>query len=311
VNNIYNAIPNFEIYLEHKFRKCLWCLNTIQKTTRYHIIPAYLTIHQNHEYVMPDGVVCETCNNKFSIAEGKFVEFFQERLVFFNFPKRNGTARSSVTSPIYRYVSVSPGKTSFDLNKAGITDTSARIMLQLKSRGFDSIYYQNKISRDSNLYKRGLIHCVVAKIALESLYCYLAEMQGDKAIYEQIISNQHHNFHKHRESIYNFVNEKSDQPVNNVLMIGSYKNKYSDWNLNHNYITISHVGEYPVIWVRILGLLFLVNYLPDGNKSLTKDQVWKLVTDHNNSTITAMIEKGKEEDVESDLHPLNYDKSLR
>lgn len=298
MNNLFNAIPNFEVYSEKKLRKCLWCLNPIQKTTRYHIIPAYLTIHQNHEYVMPDGVVCETCNNKFSIAEGKFVEFFQERLVFFNVPKRNGTARSTVTSPVYRYVSISPGKTSFDLNKAGITANSAKIVSQLRARGFDSIYYKKKISHDSNLYKRGLIHCVIAKIALESLYCYLAEIDGDKTTYEQMISNTGHYFHKHRESIYKFINKKSNKLVSNVQMIGQYKNKYSDWNLNHNYTTISFVGEYLIVWVRILGLLFFVNYLPNGNRSLTKDQVWKLVTEHNNNTIEEMIKRGKKEGVD-------------
>jgi len=144
----------------------------------------------------------------------------------------------------------------------------------------------------------GLIHCVVAKIALESLYCYLAEKDGDETTYKQIISNREHNFHKHRESIYNFINKKSDKLVNNVQMIGQYKNKYSDWNLNHNYITISHAGEYPIVWVRILGLLFFVNYLPNGNKSLTKDRVWKLVTEHNNNTIAKMIEKGKKEGID-------------
>ncbi|MBU1885431.1 hypothetical protein KKE34_02365, partial [Patescibacteria group bacterium] len=150
-NSIFNAIMNFEVYVKQDNRKCLWCLNPVQRTTKYHIIPAYLTIHQNYEYVMPDGIVCESCNNKFSVAEGKFVEFFQERLVFFNVPKRSGATRTAVTSPLYRYVSISPGKTSFDLNKAGITDKSARIAFQLKSRGFDSIYYKKKIACDNNL----------------------------------------------------------------------------------------------------------------------------------------------------------------
>lgn len=297
MKNKYNAIPNIKIFSSITTRKCLWCLNPVQKATRYHIIPAYLTIYQNYEYVMPDGVVCEACNNKFSIAEGKFVEFFQERLVFFNVPKRNGTARSTVISPVYRFMSISPGKASFDLNRAGITNKSAKIAFQLKSRGFDSIYYKEKISRESDLYKKGLIHCVVAKIALESLYCYLAEKDGEENTYKQIVSRPEHSFHKHRESIYNFINKKNDKLINNVQMIGQYKGNYSDWNLNHNYITISHIGKYPVVWIRILGLLFLVNYLPNGNKSLTKEQIWRLVTNHNNATIKDMIKKGEKEDV--------------
>ena len=300
-NSLFNAIPNFDVHLESGGRKCMWCLNPIIKTNKYHIIPVFLTAHQRYEYVMPKGVICEACNSMFSVAEGKFVDFFQERLVFFNVPKRNGSKRSPVTSPIYQYVSVSPGRISFDLNMAGITDKSAEITFGLKNNGFNSTYYQKKIAHDSNFYKRGLIHCVIAKIDLESLYCYWTEIEGDKQIYNQIISNNKHNFHKHRKSIFNFINKSSNRVVSNVLMVGQYKNKFSDWNLNHNYITVSHIDGHPVVWIRILGLLFLVNYFPNGNQGLTKKKVWQLVTEHNNKTISDMISKGKLEGV-SELH---------
>lgn len=293
---IENNIPDFKVHINSKGRLCLWCLKNINKTEKfhkYHVIPAYLTVYKNNEFILPDGVVCNSCNSLFSEAETNFVEFFQERLVFFNIPKRDGTKRSTVKSSLYDYVAISPGKISYDLNLAGFNSKSANIAFSIQKRGFDSAYYQRKSEKNNSLYKKGLIHCVIAKIAFESLYCFYAESQGDEKMYKQTILDEKSNWHKHRKSIYDYISRVNDKLINNTLVIGSNKGQFSDWNINMNYVNISFVGEYPIIWVRVLGLLFLVNYLPDGNKSFTKEQVWELVKEHNNKYIKDFIQKAK------------------
>ena len=289
-------MPDFDVYTPTKGRLCLWCLKKVSQTPKfpkYHVIPAYLTLYKNHEFVMPDGIVCNSCNSMFSEAETNFVEFFQERLVFFNVPKRDGTKRSTVKSSLYDYVTVSPGKTSYDLKLASFNSKSAEIASRLQKRGFDSTYYQKKNEKNINLYKKGLIHCVIAKIAFESLYSFYAESKGDEYMYKQSILDEKSNWHKHRKSTHDFITRDNDKLINNTMVVGSYKGQYSDWNVNINYVSISFVGEYPIIWVRVLGLLFLVNYLPDGNKSLTKKQVWELVKEHNNNYMKDFIQKAK------------------
>ncbi|HZE86750.1 MAG TPA: hypothetical protein VE090_00950 [Methylomirabilota bacterium] len=235
----------------------------------------------------------------FSEAETNFVEFFQERLVFFNVPKRDGTKRSAVKASLYDYVTVSPGKISYDLNFAGFNSKSANIAFGLQKRGFDSTYYQKKTNKNNNIYKKGLIYCVIAKIAFESLYCFLAEAKGDEKLYRETILDEKNNWHKHRKSVYEYITKANTKVVNNILSIGSYKGQYSDWNININYVSISFIGEYPIIWLRILGLLFLVNYLPKANESLTKEKVWELVKEHNNKFIKDLIDKGKDQGISS------------
>lgn len=291
------VIPQLEIYSPPDGRICFWCLKPVYNSTKYHIIPAYLTSYKNHEYTLPEGVVCGECNSMFSIAEGLLVEFFQERLVFFNVPKRDQSPRKKVTSSMYDYVTVSPGKISYDLNQAGFTAVSKSIALRLKDRGFDSSYYKAKLDKDNNLHKKGLLYCVIAKIALEALYCFWSKSQGDKYIYEEILKSSSHNIHKHRKSIHNFINKTDTRVVNNVLMLGSKGGLYSDWNLNYNYLQLSYIESYPIIWVRILGLLFLVNYLPNGNKDLTENEAWELVKRHNNDKIKFFINEAKKENI--------------
>lgn len=290
-----NIIPNFLVYNPSEGRICFWCLKKFDFSSKYHIIPAYLTLHENYEFVLPSGIVCSSCNNKFSTAENNFVEFFQERLVFFNVPKRDGTKRSSVISSLHRYVTISPGKVSYDLNYAGFNSKSANIAFTLQKRGFDSAYYREKSKSNNNYYKKGLIHSVIAKIGLECLYSFYAEVKNsDEHIYKNFIMDHTNNFHKHRSSIYEFITKSNKTLVNNVLTIGNYGKNYSDWNLNVNYLHVSHIDDYPIIWVRILGLLFLVNFLPNGNQDLTKEKVWELVKAHNNKFISDLINENIE-----------------
>lgn len=296
---IQNNIPNFKVYLPANGRRCLWCLKTIDGSNKYHIIPAYLTVHDKQEYVIPKGIICSSCNSMFSEAENNFVKFFQERLVFFKVPKRDGAERKPIKSSLFNYVTVSSGKISFDLNFAGFNPKSANIAFGLQKRGFDSAYYHKKIDKDNNPNKGAFIHCVVAKIALESLYCFSASSCGDEKFYKETIVNETSNWNKHRKSVYEYIHGNSKQMINNVFIVGSYKGQFSDWNLNINYLSMSFIGKYPIIWVRILGLLFLVNYLPEGNKSLTKNKIWKLVKEHNNKYINNLMNKGRSQGVNS------------
>jgi len=282
---INEVIPRFDIYTpKGEKRICLWCkkpLDLLNSSQEYHIIPSKFTEIDGYKYTLPKGVVCDKCNAIFGHkSEPAMIEFMKERMSFL-ISKRT-PKNFKVDDLVWE---VNKGKLSIHMDFL-LNSPQSHIPHPRYCLGSD--FLSQKILK-SSLKNRGLIQTSLQKIAFESLYLDLAIDKGDEYAYKTFISTDH-NFYKLTNYVRDFLSCKTDKLIPNVLVSPNqycFQGNINLINLKTYKNTLGEIGE--CVFVFLCGIQFLVSLMPNGNASLTNEEVLNLFKNN----YSELLEKAK------------------
>lgn len=267
------VMPHFDVFTpKDGVRICLWCkkpITSINSNSEYHIIPRQFTETEGYKYTMPKGVVCDKCNNSFgNNSEPALIELMKERLAFL---KKRKHKEQFVVDDL-----------RWDVHKGKLSIHMDRLLESPQSRIPHPKYcfgsaFLNKKARKSKSRNKGLIHTAIQKIAFETLYCDFALSSGDEVAYTKFF-NPNHNFYKLTNLVKDFISKKTDNLFNNVKVISSrygFQGNINTIRLKTHRNIKRETGE--CVFIFLCGIQFFVSFLPNGNTSLTDEEVSSLV----------------------------------